>query len=272
MGLFNQNNDYGYQNNAIPPYRNPQNFGFVNIMPVDNGAAWFVALAPVFSLFLEMIVANVFAAIFLWIFTYLLCVAVCVYDKNKILAKRFNVQKLNFLCVLPPVYLFARNSVTRRKNFCTFVCVCTLIIAFVNNGFVSFAMLDEDGLIETVKAAYSNDLMNFSEIDTASNNSISDEINDYFSDSNVKWSAEKGKKQSTITASTDTFYNGVKTEIEIEFVIYYDGFSYDGLEVTEIRGNGGALPDKDRDSLLMLIFSEEDTNNSSQDKQNYVEA
>lgn len=155
MAFFNQT--YG----GMPPFTNqPFNGGYsnLNIMKIDNGCAYFVALAPLFSLFLEGIAGDRIAAIILWVFTYILCVLVCKYDKDKVLSRCYDTECLKNLIFIPIAYLAIRGTkVTRQGGNCVALCVAALLIAIMRNGFVSYAMTSDENFIITIKEASYSD-------------------------------------------------------------------------------------------------------------------
>ena len=274
MGYYYQNNS-GYNN--VPPFFNGQNpnFPFSNVSPVDNGAVWFVAIAPAFSLFLEGITGNKIAAVLLWVFTYVLCVLVCAWDKKRVLSKFYDTKALGHLNFIPVLYLFKRKSVTRQSSMYPIVCVGCILVALLQNGFTQIALTNENDYIYTVQNFSCAEIIDFEEVNTITEKTVSEAVEDYLKHNEIIWQCEKGKEVSVVTASADCSYNGEKTRITIEFVMEYDGFAFGGIKIGDVILGGEVLKNEKRSTLLMQIFTEQavsaDTDAADSDKA-YVEA
>ena len=252
MGFFYQRG-FGSFTNTNPNV-------FANSSPVDNGAVWFVATAPFFSLFLESISSNKVAAVILWIFTYLLSVAVCVYDKKRVLSRLYDTKSLGKSHYIPLAYLFKRKNTTRMNGLYTVVGVISVLFALTYNGFTRFVLTNEQQFIATVKDTAVSELADFEKYDTITDETVEKALQNYLGDS-VIWKCEKGKKTSIVTASSQINYNGELSSFKISFAVSYDGFKYEGIEIKELTINGKHLSNEKYSILLMQIFSKEDTKN-----------
>lgn len=271
MGFFSQNN-YNYTYGGVPPFQNnyQQGMPFMNVATVDSGAAWFVATAPLFSLFLESVAGNKYASVFLWIFTYILCVVVCAWDKKNNLNKFYDTTPLGKIHFVPVAYLFKRDKVIRQNKFYGVVCVICTLIAFIQNGFVNYYLTTEDDYIVTVQTYKSAEILDFAEVDSITGKNVADTLYSYLNHDEVIWECEKGEEISFITAKAKTNYENHNADLEIVFKLEYDGFSFGGVSVEEVKIDGVALEDEKRSILLMQIFSK--NNSETSDNKDYVEA
>lgn len=262
MAFFNWNYG-GFQQQ----YNNPYNGGFsnLNVVKLNNGPAYFVALAPFFSLFLEGITGDRIAAIVLWIFTYVLCVLVCKYDKDKILSRCYDVKVLDKLIFIPVVYLAVRGTkVTRQGSGCLALCIAALFIAILRNGFVSYYMTGDDSYIITVEEYSYSEFINTEEIDNYLNPSVKDVV--YGCLDTPRWLCETKDYETTVSV---TGYLNSET-VTINFEMWYDGFKFEGIDISGVKIDGEFISqDEIEDFLCEMYFIYYDS--MTVDK-NYVEA
>lgn len=247
----------GYNYNSYNPqsgYSDNSFFGKIKT-PVDNGPAWFVAVAPIISLFIEEMIMNKTASIVLWIFTYFLSVCVCKYDKDKILARYYDNSKLSIWYILPIVYLFIRNSVTRQKSGMVVIGLCTLVVALVSNGFVRYASMTEDDFIVSLQSYPCSSVTNFEEYSDISDETILSAIQSYVGHDSILWTCITYDDISNITATCDFDNNGKTSTLEIVFRLKYDGFNFGGIEIVSLTVDGKALSEENEKTMLMQIFS-----------------
>ena len=255
--------NYGF----VPPFNNQQPVnGYMNmgIMKINNGGVYFVALAPLFSLFLEKMAGSRIAAIILWIFTYILCVLVCKYDKDKILSKCFDTSPLDKYCVLPVAYIAKRNKVTRQGNNCLLLCVIAVIFAILRNGFVSYALIQDESYIVTAQQSYYSDFIETSGIDNYLNPSVEEVLTK--SCEGLIWGCEKSGNDVVVTVSGETVVDGKKVTISLSFEMWYDGYKFDGVYIKEVTKNNIKLDEEQITELLndlYFIYSDDNAVNTN---------
>lgn len=250
MNFYNQ--PYSQQ----PDYTANNMFFGKGVSPVDNGCVWFVAFAPLFALYIENTGSSKLASAFLWIFTYLLCVFVCKYDKDKVLNRFFDSTALKASYLVPVIYLTQRNKLTRQKGMFSLVCVITTCFALIGNGFVRYATLTADDYIVTVQKYPASNIENFEEFDTISNNQITECIQSFVKHDSIVWTCDMADKVSTVTAVCDFDNNGKTSSLKIVFEMEYDGFMFGGIKVSGLEIDGKELSEEDEKAFLMRVFSD----------------
>ncbi len=267
MGFF-----YGGYNS------NPYNTQYGNtfyakpVSPVDNAPVWFVAVVPIVSLFIEEIIMNKVASIFLWILTYILSVYVCKYDKDKILARCYDSTQLKMWYFVPIVYLIMRNKVTRLKSYTVMFAVATLLIALVSNGFVRYAVTTDDDYITTLQKYSCSQIINFEDYQSITDDNILETIQSYVGHDSILWTCSTHDNISSISACCSFDNNGKTSDLEIGFELKYDGFSFDGIEIVSLTVDGKELSEENEKAMLMQIFSkEEKTNTVEKSDDNLIE-
>ena len=250
MAFFNQT--YG----GMPPFANqPFNGGYsnLNIMKIDNGCAYFVALAPLFSLFLEGIAGDKIAAIILWVFTYILCVLVCKYDKDKVLSRCYDTECLKNLIFIPIAYLAIRGTkVTRQGGNCVALCVAALLIAIMRNGFVSYAMTSDENFIITIKEASYSEFVNPDEIENYLNPSVKEVI-----EANIttpRWYCETVDNYSTVTVTGEMVIAGNNVPVSIDFGMWYDGYKFEGIDICNVKLGENSLDENNAKNLFYDMY------------------
>lgn len=254
----------GYNNNPYnsqPNYSNNTFYGKFK-SPVDNGPVWFVAVAPIISLLLEEIIMNKIASVVLWIFTYVLSLAVCKYDKEKILARCYDSTAMKQWYLLPVGYLVKRNIVTRQKNYTAIIGIAILIVALSSNGFVKYASVSDDDYINTLQKYPCSEIINFEEYSDITDETILKAVQSYIGHQSIVWTCLTDGEVSNISAICEFDNNGKTSSMKIIFKFYYDGFSFGGIEIVGLEIDGQQLSEEREKAMLMQIFSTEKSQSS----------
>lgn len=254
----------------VPPFVNIP--GAVPPVPsTDNGAVWFVAMAPVFSLIIGKLSGSKFAAIVLWVFTYILCVILCRRDCKILRKSGYEDRGIINLAFIPVVYLFARAKLIASGNYINgIVCVIATVIALVNNSIITPVPYSEQDYIDTVRYSYCSEITDLSDKSSIADMMIDDvlSMNDSFAD--AKWSCSKGKEVSVVTVSTDMTFDGKTAAVELDFTVEYDGFSFGGMKISEVRFGGDTVTGDKRKELLDKVFPDKVPENSSKKDDSYI--
>lgn len=224
-----------------------------SVVKIDNGAAYFVALAPVFSLFFEKISESRIAAIILWALTYVLCVFACKYDKNKILSKLYDTKSMGNYCFVPVAYLYKRSKLIRQKATYVYICIVTMFFALVSNGFVSFALADSETYITTVKTSEFSEFVDTKDIENYLRPTISEVLDKSLT--SLEWNCETDKNDTEVTATGKALIDGESCDVSIVFYMWYDGFVFEGIDINEITINGVEAPENQYEKLFLDLYS-----------------
>ena len=261
-------NNYGFFGGGfnIPPFaQNPFYQTAPNISYHDDAPIWFVALAPMFSLFLESIAGDKIAAVVLWVFTFVLCVLICKRDYNKyvkpIAFNNFNIEKTVYI---PLLYLIKRKKVFPTNKLYVVVCIISLLVAATQNGFVQALLYNDTTYINTIKQSACYRIDDVANDKNVLDITIEDAIKDFSRTNDINWSCEKiSSGEFEITADFDAYYNSRLCKLSLSFQLLYDGFSYGGLSVKTIEIDNRVLSEADKAALVMNIFTDYSADDSS---------
>ena len=145
-----------------------------------------------------------------------------------------------------------RSKTTRQRANCVFVCAITLFFALINNGFVSYAMSTDETFIVTVKQSAYSDFLITDDIEEYLNPSV-DEV---FKESLNKpdWNCETVDNETEITVSGKAVIDGKSQNVSITFYIWYDGFKFEGIDITEASLDGVKLDEEQYQKLFSDLY------------------
>lgn len=241
-------------------YQNPNEFyGNVmgsrmnNVSKLNNGYIWYTCCLPALGLFLENYAISKWAGIFLWAGVIVMMIFCCFLDFKQVKKLVENSQggyslgRLKKWIIFPPMYIYVRQKYCMMSSGV----MMTMIIVFsfsaiFSNGFFQGLSVTESSMPELLQNSYVQSLDNFSGY---SNNMIGEQIQYYLGNSAV-WDCTKEKDVFTVMCSG----RHENQRVEIYFLVEFDGFSYQAVEVADISIDGKTLEGEEFTEKMDEIF------------------
>lgn len=233
-----------------------------NLPTADNALMWYVAFLPLFGIVFNIYATSIYHGFLLWGLVIVVRIAVCIYDNKKLIRLgMWNGDRISPTVLFPIVYIIKRFSWLKRSSAITAFAVASLILAVINNGFVKNALATDETFCEYVSQYYSSYITNLPQGDglTANNEYIIDvlihkycygEIYTSQEDSKIEYSYQEEGSERIVTAS------GMISDkkLVIRFILDYDGYYFNGLEVDTVELGGKILDGEEKDNILIDIF------------------
>ncbi|MBR1422208.1 MAG: hypothetical protein IJ571_02030 [Ruminococcus sp.] len=219
----------------------------VKRLDLNNGALWYVCVAPVFGLFLERYAASYTVGVALWIGCVISMLTAELIDLHLLSKCGYDTSKLKLWIWLFPIYVMKRERLCGHDLLKCALCAFVCLMALVLNGFVRSISIDGDYLTVSVQNTGVGSLDNFT---GSSAKVIGECVTDYLGD-DAQWSNEKTADTVwEITAAGE--HEGVK--YEVVFSVGYDGYAYQSLSLERLIKDGEELHDDDFSDLARIIF------------------
>lgn len=270
---MNYNSNNGGKFN-VPPFNNVQyNYNNFQSQKIDNGAIWFITLAPLFCLFLERLAFSRIVAAFLWIFAYIVCVVLCFkdYSKNQNnFTSSVDTSAFKFSAFVPVLYLVLRNQKLQHQKQYHIFAVVFLLIAFLQNGFVSYYLTNESDYNNLVQTSYVYQIDNFSDVAEKTYETVQEALESYLGHNNIEWSCTQNKTHKIVTSTAKTSYNGKETTLIMDYSFDYEYYDYTNIKITRVQLDDKEVYGEDLSALLMQIFFGDDKLNDNDNDSKYI--
>ena len=246
-----------------------QNTINLNELPkIRNGAMWYVAILPALALYLESYAINKWLGIMIWAFVLISCPVICYRDMRTLEKMGLNTEGLKTVSIVCPLlYMYKRCRLLKQSSIIAVFFTIFTVYAIIQNGFAVSLRVDDQTFINQVKYNYVVNLDEFSDITgNSSANIIGEQIDAFINEGEAKYNVSADGDLRYITVSGSCDYNGVSgTELEIVFIIDYDGYAFKSLKLDLVSVSGQILEGEKRQELLDEIFLNTQADDSSID-------
>ncbi|MBQ7070326.1 MAG: hypothetical protein IJM87_03475 [Ruminococcus sp.] len=214
---------------------------------LNNGALWYICLAPAFGLFMERYATSRVVGAAVWIMCVASMIAAEIIDMRILEKGGYDTKRLRPWVFFFPGYIFMRERMVTKEIAKVFICGVFCVIAIAMNGFTQGLIVDGDYLTVSVQNSGISSLDNFN---GSSSRVIGDCIASYLGEK-AEWSSEKtGDDVWTIKAAGE--HDGEK--VIVEFEVEHDGYTYKGFRLSGLNVGGEELHDEDFEELAKKIF------------------
>ena len=200
------------------------------------GYILYAAFLPAIALFLERYAVSAVIAIILWALVLVIMPISCALDKKMLVKYDINTDILGKTYLLPPLYIYKRQTILKGEKLLSVACITVLIGALLTNGFIKGMRVDCDSVGQMIPNTNITQLSNFS---GSSVNTIGECLNAYSSEE-IKWTTTKQ------SYGFDSVAEGVhdSKSFKVTFKLEFDGFAYHDFVITDVE-SGGKLLEKD---------------------------
>lgn len=250
---------------------NQQNTINLNELPkIRNGAMWYVAILPLLALYLENYAVNKWLGILVWAFVLISCPIICYRDMKALEKLEPDAKSLKTAAIVCPiVYMYKRCRLLKQSSIMAVFFTIFSLYALLQNGFALSLRVDDDTFINQVRYNYVANLDELSAIGGGESlNIIGEQIDAFINEEEAEYTVFDDGDLHYITASGSCNYNGVSgCDLEIVFVIDYDGYAFTSLTLDSVAVSGQELDDEAERQLLEEIFLNTNADDSSADIQ-----
>lgn len=232
------------------------------LLSVGNSHIWYVALIPLFGLLFEIFADSKYLGAFLWGLIIVIRILVCRHDNKKLIDMGlWHSQNISGAVFFPVIYIFKRSRLLGRSVAPSLVAIVCLYFAIIGNGFAEAATYNESNyytLVSEYSASAINNLPKDENYIYNSDTPIGGLLNQYCltrsddvsKDSLVSYEYENRSGKHYVTAT------GGKSgeELSIVFLLDYDGYYYNGMDIEQVSLDGNILEDEQKDNILKEIF------------------
>lgn len=234
----------------------------------DNSLMWYAALLPVFGLVFEIYADSIALGAFLWLLIIAVRIFVCIYDNKQLIhAGLRESSRINPTVFFPVVYIVKRAKTLKRSTFIGGLAASFMFFAITGNGFARSLSYDEDDYCSFVSEYYAEYITNLPEDENYTQNpylTIGELISRYCIGSSTAAPRVEYRYEQDGSGSRYVYATSVSggDEYCFEFLLDYDGYSYQGCELQSVLINGEKLSESDTEALMkeafMIDLSEEE--------------